>query len=139
MNTKIMLGSLSGAVLIYAVLAACSGNKGANAQAAPTPVQVIVANCDQTFQSPGPCSPLAGPSADGGPCYTTIYYAEASFPGLSAQQLAGHVTNWTTPVAGDPSMPSGYTLRGQDAIYTKDGTVGAGCAQGTTSTFIYAP
>jgi len=134
MNTKVVLGSLAGAVLIHALVAACSN---ANAQST-TPVQVTVANCDQTFQVSGPV-----PNPDGGiglvPGTETIYYAEATYPGLSAQQLAGHVTNWSTPAAGDPSMPSGYTLRGQDAIYTKDGAVGAGCSQGTTSTFIYAP
>jgi hypothetical protein len=27
----------------------------------------------------------------------------------------------------------------EDAIYTQDGLVGAGCSQGTTRTFIYAP
>jgi hypothetical protein len=142
MNAKIMLGSLSGAVLIHAVLAACSGNKGAVAQSAPAPVQVSVVNCDQTLQVPTPCPPtLPGgtPSGDGGPCYTTTYYAEASFPGLSAEQLAGHVTNWNT-TAGIPGQPPGFKLRGQDAIYTADGMVGAGCGgPGSTSTFIYAP
>jgi hypothetical protein len=133
MNTKIVLGSICGAVVVHAVLAACSGNKGASAQSAPTPVQVVVANCDQTFQVASSI-----PNPDGGPGLVpgnqTIYYAEASFPGLSAQQLAGHVTNWNAPTPGD-FTPPGYTLR----VYTKDGTVGAGCSQGSTSTFVYAP
>ncbi len=128
--------------LIHAVLAACTGNKGAGAQSAPTPVQVVEANCDQPWQLATPCPPTppgGTPSGDGGLCNTTLYYAVASFPGLSAAQLAGHVTNWTAlPDSGIPNPP-GFALRGQDAIYTADGMVGAGCDQGTKSTFVYAP
>jgi hypothetical protein len=134
MNTKIVLGSIGGAVLIHATVTACSN---ANAQSAPTPVQVQTVNCDQTVQVQGPALPP--PIGDGGPSSTTEYYAVATYPGLSAEQLAGHVTNWTS-TAGIPGQPPGFKLRGQDAIYTADGMVGAGCGGPTeTTTFIYAP
>ena len=134
MDAKILVGSLVGATLINAALAACASTNGANAQTAPTPVQVVTATCDKTFEVAG----APRPGGDGGLAMYTTYYAEAAFPGVSAQQLAGHVTNWNTPAAGYP-MPPGYALRQQDVIYTRDGFAGAGCSQGGTTTFIYAP
>lgn len=135
MNFKIVLGSMGGAVLIHATVIACSN---ASAQGTgTTPVQVQTVTCDHTLQVQGPSLPP--PIGDGGPTYSTEYYAVASYPGLSAEQLAGHVTNWVS-TAEIPGQPPGFKLRGQDAIYTADGMVGAGCGGPTeTSTFIYAP
>jgi hypothetical protein len=128
MNIKVVLGSLGGAVVLHAVIAACSN---ANAQSEPS-VQVV--SCDKTFQGPtvtNPDDPTATP--------TPLYYAEAAYPGLTANQIAGHVTNWTTVTPGMKNLPSNYTLDQQLAVYVRDGFAGAGCTQGTTTTFIYVP
>lgn len=132
MNRKIVLGSLAGATLINAALAACSGPTKANADEAA--VQVALESCDKTFQ-------IQVPQFDGGVSNQDVYYAEHAYPGISKEQLAGHVTNWNA-TTGNPTKdgtPSSYALRQQDAVYVKDGFVGVGCQQGTTTMFIYAP
>ncbi len=137
MNTKIILGSLAGAVLIHSVLAACTSNTNASAQSEPS-VQVV--SCDKTFALPGPPLPIQA-GGDGGASIATIPYAEAAYPGLTANQIAGHVTNWRTVVASPNSpVPTGYGLELQTALYVRDGFAGAGCAgAGTTTTFVYVP
>ena len=125
MNAKIVLGSLGGAALIHVAVAACSN---ANAQTAPS-VQVV--SCNKTF--PGPVSPGPGGTS------TPIYYAEAAYPGLTTNQLLGHVTNWSTVTKGF-QVPPGYGVELQTAVYVRDGFVGAGCeGPGTTTTFAYVP
>jgi hypothetical protein len=135
MNTKIVLGSIGGAALLHALLAACSS---ASAQSAPS-TQVDVESCDKTAEFPATV-----PNPDGGlgnvPGSYTFYYAEAAFPGLTAAQLAGHVTNWNTVLPSASNVPpTGYQLQLQTNVFVKDGFVGAGCSQGTQTTFVYAP
>jgi hypothetical protein len=131
MNTKIVLGSLAGAALLHGLLSACSKSNGGVASADEATVQVAVEKCDKTYQYTPPPGPDSKP--------ITEYYAEHAYPGLTKEQIAGHVTNWNAVAPPDFVPSTGYSLTAQDVLYVKDGFVGANCAQGGTTTFIYAP
>jgi hypothetical protein len=125
MNAKIVVGSLAGVAVLHAVLAACAGKATANADPSPS-VEAVDEVCDK------PLPIVMG---------TGIGYAEHAYPGLTRDQVAGHVTVWdvvTSPEA--VQIPStGYDRILNTRTYVRDGFMGVNCQTNAKVTFVYSP
>jgi hypothetical protein len=138
MRAQYALGAIAGAAIIELIVAACSSSRSGTAVAADDAssgpdFEVAAEVCDKTYTVTMP-----DPGADGGMRTDTIYYAEHAYPGKSKFEIAAHVRHWT--IIKDPNAelrPTGYEITQQEAVYTRDGLVGAGCSQGETTYFIY--
>jgi hypothetical protein len=137
MNLKTIGALLAGSILVHAAVTACSSDsdsgtlRRAHADDSSTEPQVSPATCNATFEVPG--------GADAGP--TTVPYSEQAYPGKTKNEIAAHVSHWTTIDNSDPLTPASYHggLRLQSNVIVRDGFAGAACTQGKTNYFVWRP